>query len=339
MKYPRIIIGLFIFALAGNALLRGQDMDTEISNLATNLATVIKNQEKKKVAVIDFSDLEGRSSELGKYVAEQLTVDLVMVRHDFSVLDRGNLRKILAEHKLTATGLVDPDNAKKLGQFAGVDAIILGTVTPKKQNVAVTAKIISTDTAEIVGAAKVQFNTDDTVQQLVSKPATDTDSPPSETPPAEKPKATKNIGDLRVEFQSLKIVNDSQFLLSLNLVNLNTNKSIFVALNADMMNVPNAVVRDEGGNEFHSGPYDQGVSGIPSIMYSQYGYQGEGFSKAAEIRPGDSIVATIKFFSHVNIAAQPGQCTVQMEILISHNFSNGHGRGTINNCVVKVKAE
>src|SRR6185437_6709333 len=167
MKLNRIIIILSAFILGGTALVRGQDMDTAISNVASNLAAVIQKQEKKKVAVIDFSDLEGRSSDLGKYVAEQLTVDLVMVRHDFSVLDRGNLRKILAEHKLTSTGLVDPDNAKKLGQFAGVDAIILGTVTPKKQNVAVTAKIITTDTAEIVGAAKVEFKTDDSVQQLI----------------------------------------------------------------------------------------------------------------------------------------------------------------------------
>ena len=29
---------------------------------------------------------------------------------------------------MTATGLVDPENAKKLGQFAGVDALIIGTI-------------------------------------------------------------------------------------------------------------------------------------------------------------------------------------------------------------------
>src|SRR5690242_6962233 len=112
-------LAFLVFAITGQLLLQAQDMDTEISSLATNLASSIHTQEKKKVAVIDFTDLEGGSTELGKYVAEQLTVDLVMVRQDFSVLDRANLRKILAEHKLTATGLVDPENAKKLGQFAG----------------------------------------------------------------------------------------------------------------------------------------------------------------------------------------------------------------------------
>ena len=339
MKINRIIAVLFAFILGGNALLRGQDMDTEISNLATNLASVIQKQEKKKVAVIDFSDLEGRSSDLGKYVAEQLTVDLVMVRHDFSVLDRGNLRKILAEHKLTATGLVDPDNAKKLAQFSGVDAIILGTVTPKKQNVAVTAKIITTDTAEIVGAGKAQFKADDTVQQLASKAASDTGSNSGGASSEDKPKVAKTIGDLRVELPSLKMVDSSQLLLSMNLMNLNSNRSIFVALNADMMNVPHAALRDNAGAEFNSGPYDRGVSGIPSIMYSQYSYQGPGFSKAVEIRPSDSITATVKFISRNGRVAEPKEYSVQMEFIISYDFSNGFGRGTVNNIAAKIKAE
>jgi len=69
---------------------------------------------KKKVTVLDFTDLQGGASELGKYIAEQLTVNLVMGKREFSVLDRANLKSILAEHKLTSTGLVDPENAKKL---------------------------------------------------------------------------------------------------------------------------------------------------------------------------------------------------------------------------------
>ncbi len=339
MKFIRIFTAVLLFVLYGQDLVRGQDMDTEISALATNLASAIKSQGKKKVAVIDFTDLEGNSSDLGKYVAEQLTVDLVIVRRDFSVLDRGNLRKILAEHKLTATGLVDPDNAKMLGQFAGVDAIILGTLTSKKQSVTATAKIITTDTAEIVGAAKTQFKADDTVQQLATKAAPDAPSNSGDPSSDDKPKVAKTIGDLRVELPSLKMVDSRQLLLSMNLVNLNSNRSIFVALNGDMMNTPQAALRDDAGAEFASGPYDRGVSGVPSVMYSQYGYQGPGFSKAVEIRPGDSIAATVKFFSRNGRVAEPKQYSVQMEFIISYDFSNGFGRGTVNNFSAKIKAE
>jgi curli biogenesis system outer membrane secretion channel CsgG len=129
---------------------RAQDMDKELQTLAEKAAAAIKEQGKKKVTVLDFTDLDGNSTRLGRSVAEEIEVNLVMTKRDFSVLDRANLRKILAEHKLTATGLIDPENAKKIGMFAGVDTLILGTLGTKGTNsITATAKLITVDTAEI----------------------------------------------------------------------------------------------------------------------------------------------------------------------------------------------
>jgi curli biogenesis system outer membrane secretion channel CsgG len=174
MKSLRLLTAVLCIASCSHAFAEVQDIDKELSDLSERLALPIKDHGKTKVAVIDFANLDGSSAgELGKYIAEQLTVDFVMGKRDFSVLDRANLRNILAEHKLTSQGLVDPDNAKKLGQFAGVDALILGTIIPKgTHTVSLTAKIITTDTAEVIGAARAEFKADDTVQQLESKPVT-----------------------------------------------------------------------------------------------------------------------------------------------------------------------
>ena len=204
MNPQRIIIAILCVFLCGHAHAQVQDMDKELSDLAGKLATQINDHGKKKVAVLDFTDLQGGSSELGKYIAEQLTVNLVMGKRDFSVLDRANLKSILAEHKLTATGLVDPENAKKLGMFAGVDALILGTIIPKGQNTSLTAKIITTDTAEIIGAARAEFVTDNTVQQLASKPAKPEDIAGVSQSLASPP--PKPFGDLEARVESLKLV-------------------------------------------------------------------------------------------------------------------------------------
>jgi TolB-like protein len=152
MNPLRVIITVLCFILCGRTFAQAQDIDTELSNLTERLATKIQAKDVKKVAVIDFTDLQGGSSELGKYIAEQMTVDFVMTNRVFTVLDRANLKKILSEHKLTATGLIDPDNAKKLGMFAGVDAILLGTIIPKGESISLTAKVIATETTAIVGA-------------------------------------------------------------------------------------------------------------------------------------------------------------------------------------------
>jgi len=341
MNPLRIITALLCIAFCCHAVAQEKDIDSALSGLADNLAVQLKDKEKKKVAVVDFTDLQGSTQgELGKYIAEELTVDLVMLKRDFSVLDRANLSRILAEHKLTSQGLVDPENAKKIGQFAGVDAFIFGTIVPKESNiVSLSVKIITTDTAEVTGVARAAFKTDNNVQKLISKPNSSEQGGASGILQNDKAKVVKLFGDLRVEVQSLKVVNGGEFLLSLNLVNQNTNKSIFVAANANTMNTPNAVIRNESGTEFYSGPYDRGVSGIPSIMYSQYGYNGPGFSKATEIRPLDSIPAAIKFASRMNKAAAPGPCTVQLELIVSYDFENGFGHGKVNTLAAKIAAE
>src|SRR5689334_739782 len=110
--------------------IQAQEIDKELSDLTEKLAVAIKDHGRKKITVLDFTDLDGHTTELGRYIAEHLTVNFVIGKREFSVLDRANLKSVLAEHKLTATGLIDPENAKKLGQFAGVDALILGTITP-----------------------------------------------------------------------------------------------------------------------------------------------------------------------------------------------------------------
>ena len=170
MKPQRFIATILCIILCGHALVRAQDMDTELSKLTEDLAGKIKGHGCKKVTVLDFTDLQGGSSELGKDSAEQLTVDFVMTNRDFAVLDRANLKSILTEHKLTAQGLVDPENAKKLGLFAGVDALIIGNIIPVGTNINLTVKIITTETAEVAGGAKAKFQTDDTIQQFLSRP-------------------------------------------------------------------------------------------------------------------------------------------------------------------------
>src|SRR5436190_19976172 len=110
MNPHQIITILLCSVLCSTAVGQAQEMDKELQKLADKLAISIKEKGKKKVTVLDFTDLQGVATELGRYVAEELTVNLVMAKQDFSVLDRANLRKIMAEHKLTAAGLVDPED-------------------------------------------------------------------------------------------------------------------------------------------------------------------------------------------------------------------------------------
>lgn len=263
-------------------------MDKELSSLAAKLAAQVKENGKKKVTVLDFTDLQGGSSELGRYIAEELTVNLVMNKKDFSVLDRVNLQRILAEHKLTATGLVDPDNAKKLGQFAGVDALILGTMTPKNNSIGLTAKIITTDTAEIIGAAKSEFQSDDTVKELISRTTEPNNSMSSATKP--KPAIEKPFGDMQIRAESLKVLpikSPGYTIVGLTLILTNTSATQTYGVGIEPGIYKTFNLSNSRGDEFSANE----VVGIEKIFGREDGrFQGN----LTRIPPRGSITITSK---------------------------------------------
>jgi curli biogenesis system outer membrane secretion channel CsgG len=334
MSPSRIIIALLCFVLGGRAL--AQDIDTELANLTEKLATQITDQGKKKIAVIDFTDLQGGTSELGKYIAEQMNVDFVLNKRSFSVLDRANLKSILDEHKLTASGLVDPDNAKKLGQFAGVDALIMGTIVPKGQNISITAKIVTTDTAEIIGAGRAQFSQDTNVQQLASQQsATPSSGGGASSLDKDAAKVTKKLGDLSVGLQSLQLVNGGrQYVLTMTLANISAKKSIWVAMSGGMVGHAHQTVTDPNGYEFVNA--DRDVTGVASTFFQ---YPANAFTQATEIKPGDSTEVTIAFHSLQSRNATTGQCKVQLGFLTGDDFNNGYGQCVQQSFMARMDAE
>ena len=332
MKRKQFVPFILSLLLCVPAFAEPQDIDKELATLAEKLAATIKENGKKKVTVLDFTDLQGGSDgELGKYIAEQLMVNLVMSKQEFSVLDRANLKSILAEHKLTATGLVDPENAKKLGQFAGVDAMILGTIIPKNNSISLTTKIITTDTAVIVGAARAEFKLDEIVKQLTEKPATDTKGG-GMGGITEKPAIVKTLGDLRAEFQSLRIINGGAYRLTMSLTNLNAKKSIWVAQSSNLGSELKGSITDDNGNVF--GSDGRAVAGIVTTAL-QHG----GFFRATEIKPREAVSATVTFYSRQNRKASAGANTVQLEFLVGYNFGGDFGDATAKGVLIKMDAE
>src|ERR1043165_6954480 len=89
-------------------------LDQEIQSFADKLAAGVKESGRKKITVVDFTDLQGKPSEFGRSLANRLIVAIVNSRKGFSVMDRADVNKILAEHKLTLDGIVEPETAKKI---------------------------------------------------------------------------------------------------------------------------------------------------------------------------------------------------------------------------------
>jgi len=146
---------------------------------------------KPRVAVLDFdyatvqassAAIFGNNVDIGKGISALLVTDLVK-SDSYSVIERSAIDKVLAEQDFSNSNRADPTTAARIGKVLGVDYIILGSITEfgnetKKQNVGgggtnfhgfglggvghssskanvvIDARIIKTDTAEILVVAE-----------------------------------------------------------------------------------------------------------------------------------------------------------------------------------------
>jgi curli biogenesis system outer membrane secretion channel CsgG len=151
--------------------------------------------QKKRVAVMNFdyatvsasvTQLFGSNQDVGKGIADML-VDKLVNDGVYSVIERKQLDKIIAEQNFSNSDRADPATAAKIAHILGVDAILIGSITQfgrddKKTNVGaggigglsgkfgiggvsksnstavvqITGRMIDTNTAEILASANAK---------------------------------------------------------------------------------------------------------------------------------------------------------------------------------------
>lgn len=112
---------------------------TVIALLALLAAHPVKNssaQEKRRIAVLDFDYATvtsnvyayfGSNQDVGKGIADLLVTKLVQ-SGVYTVVERKQIEKIMAEQNFGASGRVDASTAAKIGKILGVDTLIMGSI-------------------------------------------------------------------------------------------------------------------------------------------------------------------------------------------------------------------
>lgn len=141
-------------------------LDEGIHELTAQIVPQVQRLGKKRIAVVDFAQLDGTVPDLGRYLAEALSAGLVLADPSLRVVDRQHLARIIAEQKLSVVGVTEPGSVQKLGQLAGADVLVTGSIVGLEDRVRITAKLLSTTTAEIVGAAQTTVPDDGDIRTL-----------------------------------------------------------------------------------------------------------------------------------------------------------------------------
>lgn len=137
----------FLFILITIPTISAQDFDSELEQLAKNIASKLDGRTNQKIAVWGFVTENGEQTALGNYITEDFSVYLTNFGDNIEIIDRNHLNVLLKEHQLNSEGYIDEKTAKELGKIIAVDAVITGTYTVLNTNVKVRVKVLDTETA------------------------------------------------------------------------------------------------------------------------------------------------------------------------------------------------
>jgi Curli production assembly/transport component CsgG len=176
-----LFLGLVFFTFTVHA-----QYEAQIKGIVQVLSEKVIENRVQRIAVADFTDLEGRITKLGLFISEELNTFLPeagfrnvswggfdrfgqKVRR-FEVIDRSRISLLMRENKLNSTGLTDPDNAVKLGKLAGIEALVYGSIIPfGKKSVRVNIKILDLQRGVILGSWAGNIIRTDDIDRLLSE--------------------------------------------------------------------------------------------------------------------------------------------------------------------------
>lgn len=123
------------------------------------------------LAVLPFQG-KGESQELVDAATDRMITQLVGLRR-FKVIERAKLAEVLEEQRLQVSGLVDDKTAVDIGRIAGADAIVVGTVSIIGGTATVGARVIDTQSSEVLVARNARAERTDleTVEHLTEQTA------------------------------------------------------------------------------------------------------------------------------------------------------------------------
>jgi TolB-like protein len=163
-------IGTLIFSLLLVATPSGaqKSLSDGVDDLAGKLAKSYGDGARGKVAIVPLRALGGNENLLGTYIAETLTNSFFEVGYR-DIVERQMLDRALQELKLSLTGMIDADSAKKIGKFLHADLVVGGTMTDLGGEVSVNCRMLAVETGQVVAVASTKIVKDDSVKSMLTK--------------------------------------------------------------------------------------------------------------------------------------------------------------------------
>ncbi|MBF0396912.1 MAG: hypothetical protein HQK78_09080 [Desulfobacterales bacterium] len=168
IKQTICLFTVIIMAITNASSAFSSSIQEGVISISKQIIADMPSSEKQKIAVIDFLDINGQSTEFGKFLSEELIAHLFNTQK-FIIIERRMLNKVIEEHKLSVSGMLDEKTVKQLGKLLGIDAICSGSITDLGSSLKINARLISTETGSIFSTASTDLKKDDSINKLLGK--------------------------------------------------------------------------------------------------------------------------------------------------------------------------
>ncbi|MEM1385298.1 MAG: FlgO family outer membrane protein, partial [Pseudomonadota bacterium] len=133
-----------------------ETLDRAVESLAQQIIDSRKADDAPlRVAVTAFVSSDRRTTQFTNFLMTALTGEMVARSFGkFRVIERQQLEAALSEIEMQSVPLFSGDSARSLGQFLGVDALIIGNITPLADTIRLNARLIDVETVETIAQAR-----------------------------------------------------------------------------------------------------------------------------------------------------------------------------------------
>ena len=140
-----VFITIFLFFLSFSiASAASNKSQKKIASLSNQIIRGYKSTQKPKterIAVVDFTSLDGNPSEIGNFIAEQMTSNLSQEKN-FKIISRSDIKKVMSKNSKSTL--------HQIGNLLEATAIVTGVVTDMGSYEEVSAWLIRSNIEEKV---------------------------------------------------------------------------------------------------------------------------------------------------------------------------------------------
>ena len=116
------------------------------------------------IAIIDFEGI-GVSLEEARVLTQRLTTEIIS-RNVYQIFERSKINRILEEQEFQHSGCVDAACAVDIGKLAGVQHIVIGTVSKIGQTYSVDTRLIDVESGESLLSA--EYSTQNSIDDMLT---------------------------------------------------------------------------------------------------------------------------------------------------------------------------